>query len=315
MNPATPTPLALWIGFGLFFLAMLGIDLGFAGRGQKRMSMKQSAAWTTLWISTALVFNAVVYIIKGREPALEFFAGYIIEYSLSVDNLFVFIMIFTFFRVTPEAQPRVLKWGILGALVMRGVFIALGAAILETFSWAIYVFGVFLVFTGVKMLLHREEDELHPDQNPLVRLARKFLPMARDYDGSKFTTRIDGRRLFTPLFVVLLVIESTDVVFAVDSIPAIFGITADPFIVYSSNVFAIMGLRALYFLLAGALGLFRYLKIGVAVVLVFVGCKMTMAHYVHLSIEISLGVVFLLLSGSIAASVVANIRDSKRKAS
>ncbi|MEK8023826.1 MAG: TerC family protein, partial [Candidatus Hydrogenedentota bacterium] len=253
----------------------------------------------------ALIFNYWLYRTAGREKALEFLTGYIIEYSLSVDNLFVFIMIFTFFGVGPDAQPRLLKWGIIGAVVLRAIFVALGAALLHHFHWMIYVFGAFLVFTGFKMMGHGEE-EVHPNDNPLVKLTCRLIPVKTDYDGVRFFSVMNGKRVATPLLVALVAIESTDVVFALDSIPAIYGITSDPFIVYTSNIFAIMGLRALFFLLAGAMGIFQYLKMGVAIVLIFVGGKMVAASIYEIGINVSLAVVFGILGLSILASIVKN---------
>jgi tellurite resistance protein TerC len=310
MTPLSETPLVLWIIFIGLFAATLVIDLGIGRKRLLAYTMKEAAAWSVVWIAAALVFNLAVYWAEGRQAALEFLAGYLIEKSLSVDNLFVFVMIFNYFAVDALGQIRVLKWGIIGALVMRAVFIALGAAILSTFHWAVYVFGAFLVYTGIHMVAH-QGDSVDPSRNPIVKWSRRILPITERYDGHHFTVRVSERFYFTPLFIVLLVVESTDVVFAVDSIPAIYGITRDPFIVYSSNAFAIMGLRALYFLLAGMLELFRYLKLGVALVLVFVGLKMCATDWIHISIEVSLSVVFLLLSASVAASIIARRVDAR----
>ncbi len=303
MNELAVSPLGHWLGFLILCLFAMGRDLGVGQRRAHAPSMREAAGWSALWIAVALLFNAWLWHIDGKEKALEFFTGYLIEKALSVDNLFVFIMLFAYFGVAPDQQPRVLKWGIIGAIIMRGIFIAVGAALLARFSWVIYLFGAFLVWTGLRMVLHRE-GEVHPERNIFVRLSRRFLPVSTAYDGAKFTTRVNGTFMFTPLFIVLLVVESTDVIFAIDSIPAIFGITSDPFIVFTSNMFAIMGLRALYFLLAGALHLFRYLKAGVALVLVVVGVKMCLAGVYHVPVEASLGIVALLLGGAVALSLL-----------
>jgi tellurite resistance protein TerC len=302
MEALTDTPLSLWIGFTVLVAVVIAIDLGIGQRRAHAPSMKEAATWTMAWVSSALLFNYGIYRELGSQRALEFLTGYIIEYSLSVDNLFVFIMIFSFFGVAPDAQPRLLKWGILGAVILRAIFVALGAVLLHHFHWMIYVFGVFLVFTGVKMLQHSDE-EVHPDKNPLVKLTCRLLPVHSHYDGAHFFTKVEGRRMATPLLVALVAVESTDVVFALDSIPAIYGITSDPFIVYTSNIFAIMGLRALFFLLAGAMALFRHLKTGVAAVLIFVGTKMAIDGFYHISIHVSLGVIFTILALSILISL------------
>src|SRR5262245_26859084 len=266
------TPL-LWIGFTLFVLAMLAIDLGVFHRRAHEVRVREALVWTVVWITLALLFNAGVYFWLGRERALEFFTGYLIEKALSVDNIFVFFVIFSYFAVPAALQHRVLFWGILGALVMRAIFILLGAALLQAFHWIIYAFGGFLLFTGVKLLLHHGSD-VHPERNPLFNLFRRLIPSVPDYHGSHFTTVQGRKRYATPLLLVLLCVEATDIVFAVDSIPAIFAITRDPFIVYTSNIFAILGLRALYFVLAGAIHKVRYLGVGLALVLIFVGVKM-----------------------------------------
>lgn len=302
---ATPT---LWFGFSALVLIVITIDLGLGQRKAHAPSMKEAAFWTAVWISVAMAFNFWLYRVAGSVKAMEFLTGYIIEYSLSVDNLFVFIMIFSFFGVLPEAQPRLLKWGIIGAVILRALFVLAGATLLHHFHWMIYVFGVFLVFTGIKMVSHGEE-KIHPEKNPLVKLMCRIFPVKSDYEGTHFFTVMNGKRAATPLLVALVAIESTDVVFAVDSIPAIYGITSDPFIVYTSNIFAIMGLRSLFFLLAGAMGIFHYLKLGVAIVLVFVGIKMTIAGFYPIGINASLATVFGILTLSILASLVKNRRE------
>jgi tellurite resistance protein TerC len=293
---------ALWIGFTAFVLAMLALDLGVFHRSAHAVRFREALAWTVVWIGLALLFNLFVYERFGPERGLEFLTGYLIEKALSVDNIFVFVVVFSFFGVPAAYQHRVLFWGIVGALVMRGVFILAGAALLERFHWVIYVFGAFLVMTGVKLLVHRTV-EIHPEQNPAYRLFRRLVPSVPEYRGQSFTVVEGGRRLATPLLAVLVVVEATDLVFAVDSIPAIFAVTRDPFIVYTSNIFAILGLRALYFLLADVVDKFRYLKIGLALVLCFVGLKMLIADVYHVPIRVSLAVVGALLGGSVLASL------------
>jgi tellurite resistance protein TerC len=296
------TPL-LWAGFTVFVLGMLALDLLVFQKRQHEIKPKEALAWSAGWVSLALLFNVGVYHFFGAQRGLEFFTGYLIELALSVDNLFVFILIFTTFHVPPAYQHRVLFWGILGAQIMRAVFILVGAAILSAFHWVIFVFGGFLIFTGAKILLGRGT-EVHPEKNPVLKLFGKIVPTLPDFYGGRFTIKLDGRRYATALLPVLLVIEVTDLIFAVDSIPAIFGVTSDPFIVYTSNIFAILGLRALYFLLASAMDRFRFLKVGLGLVLVFIGGKMVLAEWVPISIEISLAVVVVLLGGSVLASVI-----------
>jgi tellurite resistance protein TerC len=306
----TDRPL-LWIGFNLFVLAMLAIDLGVFHRKAHEVSVREALTWSGVWISLALLFNLGIYHFWGSEKALEFLAGYLIEKSLSVDNIFVFLMIFSYFDVPARYQHRVLFWGILGALVMRAIFIAAGAALLSAFHWIIYVFGGFLIITGIKMLFAGDE-KIEPEKNPAVRLLRRIMHVTSDYHGQRFTVRRDGRLYATPLLLVLVVVETTDVIFAVDSIPAIFAVTMDPFIVYTSNVFAILGLRALYFLLAGIMDMFRYLKVGLAFVLCFVGVKMLLVDVYKIPIAVSLGVVAGILAVSILFSLPFTLR-SKRK--
>ncbi len=293
----------LWIGFTLFVLAMLGIDLGVFHRRAHEVKVREAFIWTLVWIALALIFNSGVYFWFGPQRALEFFTGYLIEKALSVDNIFVFIVIFSYFGVPKAYQHRVLFWGILGALIMRAIFILLGAALIQQFHWIIYVFGAFLVFTGVKLYFQRG-GEVHPERNPLLRLFRRFVPMVDGYRGSRFTVIEGGKRYATPLLLVLVCIEATDVVFAVDSIPAIFAITRDPFIVYTSNIFAILGLRALYFVLAGVMGKFHYLRVGLSLVLVFVGIKMVISDLYKIPVAVSLTVITLLLAGSVVASLI-----------
>jgi len=293
----------LWIGFNVFVLVMLALDLGVFHRKAHVVSFKESMTWTVVWVVLALLFNAGIWHFSGSQKALEFFTGYVIEKSLSVDNVFVFAMLFSYFAVPPIFQHKVLFWGVLGALVMRAAMIALGAALIAKFSWIIYLFGAFLILTGIKMVLKREE-EIHPERNPVVRLFKRLMPVTSDYRGDKFFVVENGLRHATPLFVVLLLVEFSDLIFAVDSIPAIFAVTTDPFIVYTSNVFAILGLRSLYFALAGVMDKFHYLKIGLGVVLSFVGVKMLLAHSPYkMDTLVSLAVVV----GIIAASIVASL--------
>jgi len=302
----------LWVGFNVFVLAMLALDLGVFHRKSHAVSGREALIWSAVWISLSLVFNVLIYffwdrmmpdsLYTNREAALAFFTGYLIEKSLSVDNIFVFILIFSFFAVPAAYQHRVLFWGILGALVMRGTLIAVGAVLLKEFHWIIYVFGAFLIFTGIRMALHRDE-ELHPEKNPIVKFFRRFMPVTKAFEGDKFFVRHAGRLMATPLFLILLIVESTDLVFAVDSIPAIFAVTQEPFIVYTSNVFAILGLRALYFLLANVMDKFQYLKIGLSAVLTFIGVKMVIVDFYHIPVGVSLAVVAGILTVSILVSL------------
>jgi tellurite resistance protein TerC len=294
----------LWVGFNLFVLAMLALDLGVFHRKTHVVTFKESIAWTVLWVALAMVFNAGVVYLMGKEKGLEFFTGYVIEKSLSVDNVFVFALLFSYFAVPALYQHKVLFWGILGALAMRAVMIVLGAALITKFSWIIYIFGGFLVLTGIKMIVKRDE-EIHPERNPVVRWFKRLMPVTPDYRGDRFFVREDGVRKATPLFVALLMVEISDVIFAVDSIPAIFAVTKDPFIVYTSNVFAILGLRSLYFALAGVMDKFHYLKIGLGVVLTFVGVKMVLAHTAwKIDTLVSLGVIVAVLAVSVVMSLL-----------
>jgi tellurite resistance protein TerC len=294
----------LWVGFNLFVLVMLALDLGVFHRQAHVVSFKESMTWTVVWVVLAMIFNAGVWHFGGSQKALEFFTGYLIEKSLSVDNVFVFALLFSYFAVPAKYQHKVLFWGILGALIMRAIMIALGAALITRFTWIIYVFGAFLILTGFKMVVKREE-EIHPERNPVVRLFKRLMPVTADYREDRFFVREGGRRWATPLFVVLLLVEFSDLIFAVDSIPAIFAVTTDPFIVYTSNVFAILGLRSLYFALAGVMDKFHYLKIGLGVVLVFVGVKMLLAHTAwKIPTLLSLGVVVAILAVSVVVSLL-----------
>jgi tellurite resistance protein TerC len=294
----------LFVGFNAFVLVMLALDLGVFHRTAHVVSLRESLSWTVVWIGLALAFNAGVWYFAGSQTALEFFTGYLIEKSLSVDNVFVFALLFSYFSVPTVYQHKVLFWGILGALLMRAVMIGLGAALITKFAWIIYIFGAFLILTGVKMVLKREE-EIHPERNPVVRLFKRMMPVTPGYRADHFFVVEQGRRAATPLFVVLLLVEVTDLIFAVDSIPAIFAVTTDPFIVYTSNIFAIMGLRSLYFALAGVMGTFHYLKMGLGVVLTFVGVKMLLAHSAYkIDTLVSLGVIVVILAVAVIASLV-----------
>ena len=294
---------AVWLGFTGLVAALLILDLGVLNRRSHVLSFKEALSWSLGLITFAHLFGLFILWREGTQPALEYYTGYLIELSLSVDNLFVFILIFSYFGVPAEAQPKILKWGILGAIVMRLIMIALGALLLNRFEWIIYVFGAILVVTGFRMMRDTEE-VIELEKNPVVRLARRLLPFSNYYDGTKFfTRRRNGTLLATPMLLVLIIVEWSDLVFAIDSIPAIFAITRDPFLVYSSNVFAILGLRALFFVLAGMMDKFVYLKTGVGIILVFVGLKMTLSHWIHIPTLISLAVIVVTLAGSVLLSL------------
>lgn len=295
----------LWfVLFNIFVILLLAVDLGVFHRAAHEVRIKEALVWSLVWISLAMAFNVFIYFWQGHDVALQFFTGYLIEKSLSVDNLFVFLLIFSYFKVPLRYQHKVLYWGILGALIMRGLLIAVGVTLIQQFHWIIYLFGIFLVFTGIKMAFQKEVAEIHPERNLAVRFFKNFIPVTAGYHEAKFFLTIERKRYATLLFVVLLVVETTDLLFAVDSIPAIFAITTDPFIVYSSNVFAILGLRALYFALAGMMNLFHYLKLGLSVVLTFVGVKMLIENIYEIPIGIALGVVAGVLFLSVIASII-----------
>jgi tellurite resistance protein TerC len=301
--------LSVWIGFSAVVIILMALDLGVFNRKSHILSFKEALAWSAGWVTLALLFGLFLLHREGTRHALEYYTGYIIELSLSVDNLFVFILVFQYFSVPAALQPRVLKWGIIGAIVMRFIMIVLGALLLQQFEWVIYVFGAIVIFTGFKMM-KAGETRIEPEKNPVVRLTERILPFTSSYQGQHFFTRHKGKLLGTPLLLVLIVIETTDLVFAVDSIPAIFAVTRDPFIVYTSNVFAILGLRSLFFILAGMLDKFEYLKPGVAAILIFVGFKMVLARWIHLPISLSLAIILLTLTGAVLLS----IRKSRREA-
>lgn len=292
-----------WILFNVFVLIMLALDLGVFHRHAHEVKMKEALTTSAVWIAMAMLFNVAIYFWMGEKKALEFLTGYIIEKSLSVDNIFVFIMVFSYFNVPSLHQHKILFWGIIGALIMRAIFIFAGVALITKFHWMIYVFGLFLIVTGIKMAFQKDK-KIEPEKNPVIRLFRKLFPVTDSYDGSKFLTKINGKNFATPMMIVLIVIETTDLIFAVDSIPAILAITDDPFIVYTSNVFAILGLRALYFALAGIMQLFHYLAYGLSAVLVFVGAKMMLVDVYKIPIQISLLVIVLILTISVVASVM-----------
>ena len=301
-----------WIGFNAFVLLMLVLDLGIFHRKSHEVKIKEALVWSGVWVALALLFNIGIYFfytpppgLKPIDSAMQFFTGYIIEKSLSVDNIFVFVLIFSYFKVRPEYQHKVLFWGILGALVMRAIFIFTGVALINKFAFVIYIFGAFLILTGIKLALEKDK-KINPGKNPLLKLFKKFIKVSTEFDNGKFFTKENGKRIATPLLVVLVVVETTDLIFAVDSIPAILAVSRDPFIVYSSNVFAILGLRALYFALAGLMKLFHYLHYGLAAVLVLVGIKMILNHHFEaeiISTEISLISVLLILAVSVILSI------------
>jgi tellurite resistance protein TerC len=298
----------IWVAFNVFVLAMLALDLGVFHRKAHEVSVREAAVWSAVWVALSLAFAAGVHHFMGPRAGLEFLTGYLIEKALSVDNIFVFVLIFSYFAVPRAYQHRVLFWGILFALVLRGTMIGAGAVLVERFHWIIYVFGAFLVLTGIRMA-REDQTDIEPQSNPAIRLVRRFLPVTPEYRGASFLVReqVGGRTrwMATPLLIVLVMVETTDVIFAVDSIPAIFAVTRDPFLVYTSNIFAILGLRALYFLLAGVIHRFHYLKLGLSVVLVFIGGKMLVtAVGWHVPVGVSLGVVAAVLGGSVAGSLL-----------
>jgi tellurite resistance protein TerC len=294
-----------WALFNAFVLALLLFDLGVLRRKSHDVKIKEALGWSAFWIGLALAFCGGIWYYAGRNRAFEFLTGYITEYSLSVDNIFVFILIFSYFKVAPAHRHKVLFWGIMGALAMRGLMILVGVELVHRFEWILFVFGAFLIFTGIKMAFHNDGD-IDPGANPVVKLARRFLPLTQEYHGDHFLVVQNGKRYATPLFIVLLVIESSDLIFAVDSIPAIIGISKDSFIIYTSNVFAILGLRSLYFALAGIMDLFHYLKYALSFILTFVGAKMLIEYFFHyrIPIELSLGIII----ASLVIAVLCSLR-------
>lgn len=300
----------MWLGFGAIILVMFVVDLGIFSRKSHEIKFREALAWTLAWVFLALVFNVWIYFEMGPTKALEFFTGYLIEQSLSVDNLFVFIMIFSFFHITKVHQPKILKWGIIGALVMRAIFIMTGIELIERFHWIIYVFGGILVVTGLKMAFGGDE-KIDPEKNLLIRLVRRFVPITKRIRDDRFFIKKGGVRAATPLFLALVMIESSDLIFAVDSIPAVLAVSRDPFIVYTSNVFAIMGLRSLYYLLSNVMEMFVYLKLGVSMILVYVGVKMLLVDIYHIPIIFSLGTIVGVLLISILTSITIGNRRVK----
>ena len=297
------TQTLLWIVFGVLVIVMLALDLGVFHRKAHAVKLREALIWSTVWISLSLIFNLGVYHYLGSEAGLNFLTAYIVEKSLSVDNIFVFILIFSYFSVPSAYQHRVLYWGILAAVVMRAIFIGAGITLIQRFEWIVYVFGFFLVYTGIKMGL-RKDEEVHPERNPVLKLFRRFFAVAPRYEGSRFFVKKDGRSIATPLFVVLLIVETSDVIFAVDSIPAVLAITTEPFIVFTSNILAILGLRALYFALAGIMELFHYLHYGLSVILVFIGVKMIIASVYHIPTVLALGVIITTITVCAVASLI-----------
>lgn len=305
-----------WVLFNVFVLLMLALDLGVFNRKAHEVKIKEALIWSGVWVVLSLTFNLGIYYFYSppegftrADSALQFLTGYVIEKSLSVDNIFVFVLLFSYFKVPALYQHKVLFWGILGALVMRAIFIFAGVALINHFAWVIYIFGAFLIFTGIKLVLQKDK-EIHPERNPVLKLFKRFFRVSEEYDGSKFFTIKNAKKVATPLFVVLIMVETTDLIFAVDSIPAILAVTQDPFIVYSSNVFAILGLRSLYFALAALVKLFHYLHYGLAAILVLVGTKMILNHYYTAKI-ISTELSLILIIGILAASVVASLMKPK----
>jgi tellurite resistance protein TerC len=304
-----------WAGFLAAIVVFLALDLGVFHKEARVVRFKEAMGWTALWFSLAMAFAGALVPARGKDEALEFLTGYLIELSLSMDNVFVIALIFAYFRVPTEYQHRVLFWGILGALVMRGVMIGAGAALVERFHWTLYLFGAFLLYSGIKMMFVDDEG-VHPEKNPFIKLARRFFPVSHDFDGQKFTTLTKtGQRALTPLALVLVMVETTDLVFALDSIPAIFGITTKKFIVFTSNVFAILGLRSLYFVLAGAIEYFRYLKYGLSIVLAFIGVKMLIEHWYKFTTVASLGIVAGIILASVVFSIIAARREHAKTSS
>ena len=296
------TPILFWILFNAFVLLMLALDLGVFNRKAHEISLKEALTWTFVWIFLAMVFNTIIFYWRGQQQALEFFTGYLVEKALSIDNIFVFIMIFTYFQIPSKYQHKVLFWGILGALIMRVIFIFAGVALIEKFHFTIYIFGALLIYTGYKMFYHNNT-KIEPDKNPVIRFFKKIMPVTPDLHEDNFFVKLNGKQFATPLFLVLILIETTDLIFAVDSIPAILAITQDQFIVYTSNVFAILGLRSLYFALAGVVHRFWLLSYGLAVVLVFVGIKMLLIDVYKITIEWSLVFIAITITGSILLSL------------
>lgn len=295
--------LLLWILFNIFILLMLALDLGVFQRKTHVISVKEALIWSAVWIILSLLFNLFIYHDMGKQKAIEYFTGYLIERSLSIDNIFVFVLLFSYFKVPPEYQHKVLFWGVIGALILRAALIGVGVVLIHQFAWIIYIFGGFLVYTGFRMAM-QNDTHIDPEKNIVIRLYKKFFPVTTEYDNGNFFVTKDLRRFATPLFVVLIATEFTDLVFAFDSIPAIFAVTDDPFIIYTSNIFAILGLRAMYFALAGVMDKFHYLKIGLSMILIFIGFKMLIVDIYKIPIGYSLGVIAIVLAASVVLSLV-----------
>ncbi|HEY0898583.1 MAG TPA: TerC family protein [Sphingobacteriaceae bacterium] len=302
---------SFWIGFNIFVLLMLALDLGVFNRKAHVVSVKEALIWSGVWVTLALIFNSLIYYWFGEHKAVEFLTGYLIEKSLSIDNIFVFVLVFSYFQVPAIYQHKILFWGILGALIMRVIFIFAGVALIERFHWTIYIFGVFLIYTGYKMFTEKDK-KMDPEKNPVIKFFRKIMPVTNQLHGDKFFVKLDGKQHATPLFLVLILIETTDLIFAVDSIPAILAITQDQFIVYTSNVFAILGLRSLYFALAHIVDRFIYLSYGLAIILVFVGLKMVMVDIFKVPTFISLLIIALVVTGSVVLSFMKTEKPDKK---
>ncbi len=310
MEPVTTSvSIAMWVAFWIVVLCALFVDLAVLNKHKGHVTIKEAAVMVAAWISLALLFGGAIWLVEGPRHALEFYTGYLLEYSLSIDNMFVFIMIFSYFAVPNHLQPKVLLWGILGAVAMRFIFIFVGVQLISAFTWMIYVFGALLIFTAVKMLLQKEDEQMDPGNSFIIKVFKKIMPIKSDYHGDNFFIKENAKWMATPLFAALLVIEMSDVIFAVDSIPAVLGITRDTFLVYSSNIFAIIGLRSLYFLLSGMAGKFPYLKYGISVILFFVGVKMILSHFVKMPVPVSLGVIVGILALSIFAGKIFPVKE------
>jgi tellurite resistance protein TerC len=305
--------LLLWFVFGAIILILFALDLGVFHRKSHQVGIKEALIWSGIWLAVAIIFNLLVYFWMGKELAIEFAAGYLVERTLSFDNLFVFLLIFTYFKVPSIHQYKVLFWGIIAALVMRGVFVVAGIELIDKFHWIVYLFGAFLFVSGLKLLLRKDEEPMDVGRNPVLRLCKRFLPTTDQYGEGNFTLMIDGKRYVTPLFIVLLIIETSDILFAFDSVPAILGITLNPFIVYTSNIFSILGLRALYFALAGCMVIFRYLNQGITLILIFIGAKMLASEFIEIPAVIALGVIVLILVGAMALSLIRPVDKADRK--
>ncbi len=305
--------LLLWVVFGAVILILFALDLGVFHRKSHQVGIKEALIWSGIWLAVAIIFNLLVYFWMGKELAIEFAAGYLVERTLSFDNLFVFLLIFTYFKVPSIHQYKVLFWGIIAALVMRGVFVVAGIELIDKFHWIVYLFGAFLFVSGLKLLLRKDEEPMDVGRNPVLRLCKRFLPTTDQYGEGNFTLIIDGKRYVTPLFIVLLIIETSDILFAFDSVPAILGITLNPFIVYTSNIFSILGLRALYFALAGCMVIFRYLNQGITLILIFIGAKMLASEFIEIPAVIALGVIVLILVGAMALSLIRPVDKADRK--